>query len=116
MPITPEAQVRLLIADPNGDDALFSSEDLQGFLAINGDVVLLAAADALDAIATSEVLISKVIRTQDRQTDGAKVADAVRKHAASLRARWQEQIAGEDESFFMVSPGPSGRAEGEEWK
>lgn len=115
MPITPEAQVRLLIADPAGEDSLFSDHDILGFLAINDDVVLLAAADALDAIATSEVLISKVIRTQDRQTDGAKVADAIRKHATSLRARWQAQTM-DEESFFMVSPGPSGRAEGEEWK
>ena len=43
-------------------------------------------APALDAIATSEALISKAIRTQVLSTDGPKTADALRKHAATLRA------------------------------
>lgn len=43
------------------------------------------AADALTAIAVSEALISKVIRTEDLQTDGAKVANALLGAARRLK-------------------------------
>jgi hypothetical protein len=61
-----------------------------------------AAADALDTIATSEVLVSKVIRTQDLSTDGAKVADALRKQAQVLRQQADAADAAEDDGFFDV--------------
>lgn len=44
-----------------------------------------AAADAVDTLATSEVLVSKVIKTEDLQTDGAKAANALVNRAAALR-------------------------------
>ncbi len=44
-----------------------------------------AAADAVDALATSEALISKVIKTEDLQTDGAKLANALIQRAIQLR-------------------------------
>jgi len=95
-------QVRLLISDVDEDNELLNDAQLTGYLArygteANGPVVprgpvSRAAADALDAIATSEALVSKVIRTGDGvNTDGAKLADALRKHAASLRARAKEE-------------------------
>lgn len=44
-----------------------------------------AAADAMDIIASSEAMISKKIKILDLQTDGASIADSLRKHAQSLR-------------------------------
>lgn len=83
----PVDQVRLLITDVPDDpsDELLTDDQLQMFLDIEGQVVKLAAAAALEAISTSEVLVSKKIRTQDLQTDGPAVAAELRARAAQLR-------------------------------
>ena len=98
----PVSQVRLIIGDTNADDPDFDNDQIKGFLTIARDSVLRAAADALDAIASNEALLSKKITTQDRSSDGPAVADALRKHAAALRARAkEEEDAEDDEPFFM---------------
>ena len=95
-PSTPVGYVRLTIGDTSDDPAqqVFTDDEIAAFLAVEGGQ-LSAAARALDIIADSEVRLSKAIRTQDLATDGAKVADSMRKHAASLRA--QAAAAGEGE-------------------
>lgn len=100
----PVQQVRLLIADVGtGENQIFTDDQLKGYLSIARDSVLRAAADALDAIASSEALTSKVITTQDRSSNGAAVADALRKHAAALRQRAkEEEDAVEDDPFFLA--------------
>lgn len=66
--------------------------------------VFRAAADAVDALATSEAYISKVIRTEDLQTDGAKVANALILRAQQLR-RQADQAEEEDAgSAFDIVP------------
>lgn len=60
----------------------------------DSDVYRLAAAMALDAIASSQALILKKIEMLDLKTDGPAVAKALREHAATLRALVFEQ--GED--------------------
>lgn len=118
---TPTGKVRLLIADL-ADPPLLSEEVLQGYLALNESEdaqigVLRAAADALDAIATSETLISKKIRTQDLTTDGPAVAADLRKRAAQLRHQAIDKEA-ELNSFFGVEPlgyPPSHEAEEARW-
>lgn len=87
-------QVRALIADLDENNKVLTDAQISAYVDLNSTSVRLAAADALDAIATSEVLISKVIKTQDLATDGAKVADALHKLAESLRKRARE--LGED--------------------
>jgi hypothetical protein len=101
---TPEGQVRLLIADVSTDETkrLLGDGEITGYLAMNDANVKRAAADALDAIASSEALVSKVIRTQDLQTDGAKVADALRKHADRLRAQADTADDADDDGFFDI--------------
>lgn len=114
-------QVRLLLADV-GASTILDDDQVAGYLARWGltptDLPTLragisrAAADALDAIATSEALVSKVIRTQDLQTNGATVADALRKHAATLRD--QAATDDDDASWFGVAefqPYPAGSSE-----
>lgn len=90
-PTTNIGVVRLLITDVDPGDPLFTDAQITGFLTLEGDNIRLAAAQALDTMARSEVLISKVIRTQDLQTDGSKVAAELRASAASLREQAAER-------------------------
>lgn len=53
------------------------------------DVARLAAAAALDALATNEAYVQKVQRLPGLETDGARTALAIRGHAAALRAQVQ---------------------------
>lgn len=106
------AAVRLLLADV-GDDQYLTDPQVQGFLDLNDGHVRRAAADALDAIATSETLVSKVIRSQDLQTDGAKVADSLRKHADRLRQVADAADALDADIFDVVTIGSSGRTSAE---
>lgn len=82
---TPVGQVRLLIADVTEGSFLLADDQITGYLSIENARVKRAAARALDAIATSEVLVSKKIRTLDLQTDGPAVAAELRAQAKQLR-------------------------------
>lgn len=97
VPPATEAQddVRLLIADTSTANRMFSTRQIAQFLRLNVDNTRRAAAQALDVMASNEAMVSKVIRTQDLSTDGAKVAEALRKQAAELR---RQADAGEDDS------------------
>lgn len=89
--------VRMLINDVVAP-WIFSDEEIAAFLALEGGSVKRAAAQAIDTNADNEALASKVLRTQDLSTDGAKVADALRKRAAALR----EQADAEDGDYFEI--------------
>lgn len=82
---TAAGQVRLLINDVNEAAQVFSDPEIAAFLALEGNNVKLAAAQALDTIADDEALTSKAIRSQDLATDGAKVAAILRARATALR-------------------------------
>lgn len=62
---------------------------IQDFIDVEGGDtdadVRMVAADALDAIATSQALILKKIELLDLRTDGPALAKALREHAAMLR-------------------------------
>lgn len=77
--------VRLLCTDTDVANPIFSDEEITAFLTLQGGSVRYAAASALDCIATSHVLVMKVIRLLDLTTDGAKVAVALRTQAQALR-------------------------------
>lgn len=83
--LDPEMAVRLLIADLDQNRQLVTDEQISQYLALNAGSVRRAAADILDAVAVSEALVSKVVRTQDLQTDGAKLAAELRARANQLR-------------------------------
>jgi hypothetical protein len=91
---TPRGRVRLLIADTTEADFLLSDDQIDAFLSIENSRVKRAAALALEAIATSEVLISKKIRTLDLQTDGPAVAAELRAQAKQLRD--QDDLDGDE--------------------
>ncbi|WP_224279130.1 hypothetical protein [Nocardioides lacusdianchii] len=101
---TPEGQVRLLINDTATTDPVFTDDEITTFLALEDGNVKRAAAQALDTIADDEALTSKAIRTQDLATDGAKVADSLRKRAASLRSQADKADDDADDGFFAIVP------------
>jgi len=94
--------VRLNITD-TGSEPLFSDDQLNAWLTQYGGSINRATYRALITIATSEVLVSKKIRTQDLSTDGPAVADSLLKLAATYKTDADEEdaLAG---SFFDVVP------------
>jgi hypothetical protein len=79
--------------------SLLSDTDIDTFLALESDNVRLAAAMALDTIASSEVLIQKRIDLLDLKTDGKAVAEALRAHAKALRER-DDDVTSEEGDLF----------------
>lgn len=110
---SPVGQVRVLIPDlrkledlrdlRNEPRYLFTDDEILAFLAINNGNVKRAAADACDAIGMDKALQLLVLKTDDKQTDGAKLLDAIVKRAKTLR----EQAKEDDEnnlSFNVIMP------------
>lgn len=97
---SPVGQVRVLVPDlrkledlrdlRNEARYLFTDEEIEALLAINGGNVKLAAADACDAIGTDKALQLLVLKTDDKQTDGAKLLSAFVGRARQLRAQAKE--------------------------
>lgn len=109
---SPRGKVRLLIADTDETHQVLTDPEVDGYLAMHDgspSAVRRAAADALDAIATSETLVSKVMRTADgTTTDGAKVADSLRKRAETLRAQADDE---DDDAAWGDAAGAIGVSE-----
>jgi hypothetical protein len=105
---TPAGKVRLLIADVDEDNLILTDDQINGYLAIESGSVKRAAASALVAIASSETLVSKKIRTLDGlQTDGPAVAAALLKHAQDLREQAEtdeDDLGGIDIIDFQDPP------------
>lgn len=99
-------RVRLLLNDVDPTEQVFTEQDLDDFLALEGGIVKLAAAQAIDTNASNELLASKVLRSQDWQTDGAKLADALRKHATALREQHYRDVDDADDGYFEVVDAP----------
>ena len=106
-------QVRLLIpdteqldnpADPTADaEYIFDDHQIQAFLSLYTNSVKRAAAQAKLVLATSETLISKVIRTDDLQTDGAKLGAELRAQAKELQEQAEkEELYDSYEDFKIV--------------
>lgn len=85
-PSTPTGMIRLLISDVDVANPVFTDVEIEGFYRFEASNVRMAAAQALDTMASNEAMVSKVIRTLDLQVDGTKVAAELRARAATLRA------------------------------
>lgn len=109
---TPVGQVRALVPDveeidyrDDGEPSfLMSDEQLEALLAINNGNVKRAAADAIDALATSEAYISKVTKTEDLHTDGAKVGNMISLRAQRLRASADLDDERDSQDMFDIIP------------
>ncbi len=101
------ANIRVLIPDTDaiygnaGDEYLFADEELERFFAVGGSV-LRAAGLAMIAVGNSESLISKVIVTQDLETDGAKAQKEWREAGRALLREAALMDIGEGEAFFEI--------------
>ncbi len=88
-------KVRLLCRDT--DESAFTDEEIQTFInltAIDGETdVRLAAANALETMATNEALLLKKISTLDLSTDGPALAQSLRESASKLRNLVEEDVA-----------------------
>jgi hypothetical protein len=102
-PTAEQRQVRLLISDTDRANRYFATVEINDFLALNGNSVRRAAAQALDAIAGNEVLVSKKIRTQDLSTDGPAVAKELRAQAAELRRQADAGEGDDEQSGFEIA-------------
>jgi hypothetical protein len=85
-PTTSVGRCRLLVKDNVQATAIFDDEDYEAFLALEGDVRL-AAAQALETIASDEALQTGVFKAGPVSLDGATVSDALLKRAELLRAQ-----------------------------
>lgn len=112
---TPIGQVRLLIPDTEplenpkdlteNPEYIFSDAQIQAFLVLYTNNVKRAAAAAKLALATSEALISKVIKTYDFATDGAKLGAELRAQAKQLQDEAREDDMYDSyETFIVVAP------------
>nr|DAJ48585.1 MAG TPA: hypothetical protein [Caudoviricetes sp.] len=110
---SPVGQVRVLIPDLRKLEDLrdlrkeprylFTDEEIGAFLAINKGNVKLAAADACDAIGLDKSLQLLVLKTDDKQTDGAKLLTAIVARARQLREQVKED-AENNLTFDIVEP------------
>lgn len=112
IPDTQVGMVRLLLNDVDEGTAVFSDDEIGMFLALEGQSIKRAAAQAIDTNASDQALAMKVLKTQDLSTDGAAVAKALREHADRLRA--QADVADEDDAFFFDVVDVTGPAYGPE--
>lgn len=83
---TDAGKVRMITADSRDDGHILEDDEVAAFLALNGGNVRLAAADALETIASNESLVQKAMKLLDVQTNGPAVAADLRKAAATQRA------------------------------
>jgi hypothetical protein len=102
---TSVGQTRLLIPDTAVDaglDFIFTDDQITALLALFNGNVKRAAAQAKDIIATDQLLLIRVVRTDDLSVDGAKVAAELREQAKSLRAQADKDDEGDTLDYFAI--------------
>jgi hypothetical protein len=100
-PTTDVGKVRLRISDTDTTRRILDDEDIEAFLEMSGDSVVLAAAMALESIAINEVLCLKVVNLMGAiVTDAASAAKQLLALAKSLRAEY-EQMGDPDSPGFL---------------
>lgn len=101
-PSTDAGKVRLLARDTAEASALFQDAEIDALIALNDGDVRLAAADALDAVASNQALLLKKVKLGDIGTDGPAVAAALRANAQTLREQAFAQSSAGGEGFVVV--------------
>ncbi len=72
--------------------SVFEDEDIQVFLDLNGSIVLLAAAQGLERIASDQLLLLKKVKVESIEVDGRTVSDGFL--ALALRYRGVHETGG----------------------
>ena len=100
-PSTDLGKVRLYIpGETDPTTALLTDDEINAFLDVQNQNVRLAAADALDMIATSTAKVQQKIKLLNLELDGPAVARVYQENAKRLRDRvdndpyfdWAEQV------------------------
>jgi hypothetical protein len=105
-PTTSIGKVRMLIPDRVEDNAIFSDEEIEALLSMNGSNVRRATAEALETIASDEVMTLKVLSTLDLSTNGASVSSAILERAKILRTKADDDdLADEGGGFDYAEMG-----------
>ena len=102
-PLSEVDTVRLLISDTDPEQELLNEAQIVRLIQLEDGNLKLAAAQALDAIASSEALVAKKITKEGLTTDGPAVAKALREHAALLRTQAADAADLEDGGAFEVA-------------
>jgi len=99
--LIPDTEVLEDLADPlKPFEYIFNDPQIQAFLGLYGNNIKRAAAAAKLVLATSEALISKVIKTDDLSTDGAKLGAELRAQADVLKKEADEEDS--SDAFTIV--------------
>lgn len=85
---TDRGKTRLLCTDTVSANAIFTDAEVDAFLGLNDSEPLLAAAMALDQMASKQAYVLKVITNNGLSTNGASVAAALRAQAQALRDQY----------------------------
>jgi len=104
-PSTTRGKVRMYIPDRLVDSAVFSDGEIDAFLSLYSEdpgKIFLAAADALEVIATDEALVLKVISNNGLSTNGASLANSLMQRSARMREKG-ESIMDDDFCGFDIA-------------
>ncbi len=91
-PTTDVGKVRMLTGDKYEEALFFEDNEVQAFLDMYDDVRMAAAA-ALDSMASMSIQIFKVVNHLDLNINSSQMASALREHAAELRREVEEEPA-----------------------
>jgi len=96
-PATDQGKVRLLAQDTDvRGEWIFTDDEIQAFLDLNGGNIFYAAAQGLEVIAASEIYVQKRIKILDLWTDGPRQAEQLIALAKSYRERAVENMTSEE--------------------
>lgn len=101
---TARGKVRLYAQDTVTANAIFSDEEIDAFLTINGQNVFLSAADALEIIAANQAYVLKVISNNGLSTNGPAVASSLQATARMLREKAQTSDGTTAQAGIIIVP------------
>jgi hypothetical protein len=100
---TDVGKVRMLIPDRNAAAYFFEDDELTALLAMEGGTVKLAAALALETMASDEAYVQKAIRIMDLSTNGPATAAALMARAKVLREQADQDGSGFDVAEMVIN-------------
>lgn len=95
-------QMRMLIPDRVATDPVYTDEELTALLSMEGGSVKRATAQALESIASDQVMVLKVISNNGLTTNGAAVSTAILARAAKLREQADIEDSANDAGFDIA--------------
>lgn len=94
------SKVRLLATDVDAANPIFTDAEIGAFMSLEVSNIKRSAALALETIARNQVLVLKVMKLLEIQTDGASVARELRMQADKLREQADRDEASSDGGAF----------------